>query len=154
MFSHRTSCVCAQIASFGRRPAGHVPAPHTKVRDVVHRVCGSVTRPASRPPPCHFAPDQRQSLCKRNHPGSEHHEDSGHHTASQLPALFFYLLSKKIGVRANKKTGQAASPWQFVVGRFQFMCIRGWWRLLLALRVPAPRLLRPSLWAGHRKAKG
>ena len=63
-----------------------------------------------------------------------------------LPALFFYLLSRK-SVRANKKIGQSASRWQFVVGRYRFMCIRGYWRLLLALRVPVAAVPgRGGLW--------
>ena len=53
-------------------------------------------------------------------------------------------------MRANKKIGQSASRWQFVVGRYRFMCIRAWWQLLLALRVPAPARLRAGLWAPWR----
>ena len=44
-------------APFGRRPAGHVPAPQRHVSCVLSG-CGAVTRPAFRPPPCHFAPDK------------------------------------------------------------------------------------------------
>ena len=30
---------------------------------------------------------------------------------------------------------------------FRFCFVRAWWRLLLLLRVPAPRVLRAGLWA-------
>jgi hypothetical protein len=64
-----------------------------------------------------------------------------------LPGPFFYLLSGKNLMRANKKRVQAASRWQVVAGRLRFICIRAWWRLLLALRVPAPLVPgRAGLW--------
>jgi hypothetical protein len=40
--------------------------------------------------------------------------------------------------------------WPLACGRLRALCVRGWWRLLLALRVPAPRVLRPGLWAPWR----
>ena len=46
-----------------------------------------------------------------------------------------------------KNREQAASRWQFVAGRYRFMCIRGYWSLLLALRVPVAAVPgRGGLW--------
>ncbi len=117
----------ALIASFGRRPAGRVPAPPLAFNyplSTIHHPLppGSVTSPACRPPPCHFAPDKgKVSLIDSfGLPGPSRSPPRPELPASQ-PRCSCSLQGKS--VREHLQRGWAARRWHLLVGvrweRFQ-----------------------------------